>query len=79
MRGDLVIAAVPSGTEEVVIIAGNIHEFYDRVNQVRIGGFPLRIPAGDCVLAKDCYDAYAAPIVAKNKSDAEDATKQPPQ
>lgn len=52
MRGDVVLAKV-SGD----VIAGTVHTLVDRVEGLRISGFPLIVAAKDCVLAKDAYDS----------------------
>ena len=57
MRGDVVLHSTPDG-----VIAGAIHEFYDRSNQVRISGYPLRVPAADTVLAADAYKAIVGTL-----------------
>jgi len=69
MRGDVVLYQAPDGQ----VIAGAIHEFYDRTEQVRLGGYPLRVPAGETVLASDAFEALATPLL---KARAE-AAKQP--
>ena len=63
-RGDQIIAP----GDGVSVIMGNIVEFYDRNNQVRVSGYPLRVEASKTVLAKDAYDLIAAgesPVVPK--------------
>ena len=70
-RGDQVIG--PGDGETVVM--GIIHEFYDRNNQLRVGGYPLRVDASATVLAADAYKALAEPLIAKNKAEAEAAAK----
>jgi hypothetical protein len=44
---------------------GNIVEFYDRSNQVRITGYPIRINAADTVLAQDAWNALAPDLLKK--------------
>ena len=50
MRGDCVLTEL-SG----VVIAGNVHELYDRTQQVRIAGFAIPVKAVNCVLASDAW------------------------
>lgn len=68
MRGDVVLHSTPDG-----VIAGAIHEFYDRSSQIRIGGYPLRVAAEETVLASEAFNAFATPLLA-----AREAAKTPP-
>lgn len=50
MRGDCVLTAVGE-----TVIAGNVHELYDRIGAVRIAGYPIPVKAADVVLATDAW------------------------
>jgi hypothetical protein len=74
MRGDVVLHATADG-----IVAGAIHQFYDRNDAVRIAGYPFQVPAKDTVLAQDAFNTFAVPLL-KERDEAErqkllDATK----
>jgi hypothetical protein len=60
MRGDAILA--PDGQGGVLV--GQIAEFYDRNNQLRIGGFPLRVSADGALLAQTAWSAYASKAAA---------------
>lgn len=76
MRGDCVLTAVGE-----TVIAGNVHELYDRIGAVRIAGYPIPVKAADVILAKDAWDSFAPPNIAKRAAiakaaaDAEAAAK----
>ncbi len=59
MRGDTVLVAAPDGS----VMAGPIHQFYDRNDSIRIAGYPFQVPACDTVLAQDAFDAFAKPLL----------------
>ena len=59
MRGDKVLTAAPDGT----VMIGEVHQFYDRNDAVRISNYPFQVPARDTVLAQDAYDAFAKPLI----------------
>lgn len=66
MRGDCVLTKVGD-----VVIAGNVHELYERIGAVRIAGYPIPVKAADVVLASDAWAGYTEPLIAKCKADAE--------
>ena len=61
MRGDAILA--PDGQGGVLV--GQIAEFYDRNNQLRIGGFPMRVSADGALLAQTAWSAYADKVAAE--------------
>jgi hypothetical protein len=70
MRGDAVIFQV-----EDQVMVGNIQQFNDRGNVVRISSYPLYVPANKIVLAKDALEAF---IAANKPTVAPDAQPQQP-
>jgi hypothetical protein len=71
MRGDAILS--PDGQGGVLV--GQIAEFYDRNNQLRIGGFPLRIAAEGALLAQTAWDAYNAKTAADAAAAAQAAAE----
>lgn len=66
MRGDTVLLAAPDGS----VVAGQIHQFYDRNDSIRIAGYPFQVPAKDTVLAQDAFECFAVPLL-KARDEAE--------
>lgn len=66
MRGDLVLLAAPDGS----VMGGQIHQFYDRNDTLRIAGYPFQVAAKDTVLAQDAFEAFAVPLL-KERDEAE--------
>jgi len=62
MRGDAVIAAID---DKGTVVAGEVHEVYDRDNSIRIKGYALRVQAATAVLAADAYASVPEVIEAK--------------
>lgn len=59
MRGDSVLLAAPDNT----VVVGQIHQFYDRNDAIRVSGYPFQVPAKDTVLAQDAWNAFAVPLI----------------
>ena len=73
MKGDAVLFQAP-GTD--FVHAGNVHELYDRTEDMRVTGYALRVPANICVLAQSAWEAYSKPLLeAKAKEEAEAKAK----
>ena len=70
-RGDQVMA--PGDSNSVVV--GTVHELYDRSEELRVGGYALRIPARNAVSAVEAFKAYTALLLAKREAEA--AAKNP--
>jgi hypothetical protein len=68
-RGDQVIAA----GDQVSVIMGTVHELYDRSEQLRVGGYNLRVYARDCVMATNAWSGYAGPLLEARAKAAEPA------
>jgi hypothetical protein len=64
LRGDAVIAVV-GGTVQV----GTVAAFYDRTGQIRITGYPINLMASETVLAQDAWNAFAQPLLDKQRAE----------
>jgi hypothetical protein len=62
MKGDAAVHVTP----EKYAVVGTVVELYERDETLRIGGYPLRVPANKVVLAGDAYaalvDALPKPV-----------------
>jgi len=64
MLNDSVVVALEDGT----VLAGSVHQIYERNKTFRITGYALSIPANTAILAEDAYKAAVAPILAEREA-----------
>ena len=61
MNGD----AVAHVTKDGYAVVGTVANLYDRMEELRVSGYPLRVKAAECLLAADAWAAYVELEAAK--------------
>lgn len=70
LKNDAVVYVTPKPESQAIV--GHVHQIYERDSLILITGYPLRVPAGQVLLAQDAYATTAAPI---RQAQAEAAAK----